>query len=142
MFIKNRGFSLMEIMVTVVIIVVLSAISGPIYNSYSMKTKQAEGYLLLGTIKDAQMKFYNDKGAFCNPSSAEGNGNYGMSYSYGYQHSFLGINAKPNKYYTWFNVNTLAPSNGGNSTFIAVVQGKAVNSITMICPMNGPTTIK
>ncbi|MBQ3833935.1 MAG: prepilin-type N-terminal cleavage/methylation domain-containing protein, partial [Elusimicrobia bacterium] len=57
---NNKGFSLMEVILVVVIIAVLSAISGPIYKGYSTKAKQSEGYALLGVILSAQQSYYEN----------------------------------------------------------------------------------
>lgn len=96
---KNKGFSLTEIIITILIIAVLSAISGPIYNSYSTKSKISEGYLLLGTIKDAQMKWYASNGQFLSQNQCGTGWNDFVSVN-----NILGIDARANKYYTLFNV--------------------------------------
>ena len=133
---KNKGFSLTEIVVTIVIIVVLSTISGPIYNSYSVKTKQAEGILLLGTIKDAQMKWYNDNGCFWGQYSSNGtNSSSATAFN-----TTLGIDSRPNKYYKTFRANTNRKDIGGK-TFCAVVYSDEAKNLSMICPEDGPTTI-
>ncbi|MBQ3835042.1 MAG: prepilin-type N-terminal cleavage/methylation domain-containing protein, partial [Elusimicrobia bacterium] len=55
---KNKGFSLVELIITIMIIIILSLISGPIYKSYALKAKEAEGYALLGAIRSAQDNYY------------------------------------------------------------------------------------
>ena len=135
--IKNKkGFSLTEVIITVLIIAILGAISGPIYNSYSTKSKQAEGYLLLGTIKDAQMKHYNDCDSFlCHKDS-------GISMGFSCNDNTLGIDARANKYYTVFSPNRYQWAYGGKSAFCAVVQGVGVTPITMIYSITSGTTFK
>lgn len=93
---KIKGFSITEMIITILIIAVLSSISGPIYNSYSTKSKVSEGYLLLGTIKDAQMKFYHETGHFY---KAPGTGSGWIETC---NDTTLGIDARANKYYTAF----------------------------------------
>lgn len=133
---KIKGFSLTEVIVTVLIIAVLGVISGPIYNSYSTKTKQAEGFLLLGAIKDAHMKRYVDSGQFCTPEHEA----YSMEWTA--NSPSLGIDARANKYYTWFNANTQCRRYGGGTAFTAIVQGKNVANITMIYSLTTGTTVK
>ncbi|MBQ3835126.1 MAG: prepilin-type N-terminal cleavage/methylation domain-containing protein [Elusimicrobia bacterium] len=118
--IKNKGFSLTEIIITILIIAVLSAISGPIYNSYSTKTKQAEGYLLLGAIKDAQMKRYASNGSFLTQNMCGTGWNDFVSVN-----NIFGIDARANKYYTLFNVGN-STGTDNNIKFKAYVKGDGV----------------
>ncbi|MBQ3834151.1 MAG: pilin [Elusimicrobia bacterium] len=61
---KTNGFTLVELAITVAIIVILSSISVPIYKDYIGKSKMAEGYTLLSSIRNAQMEYYNEYGRF------------------------------------------------------------------------------
>ena len=126
----NKGFSLTEIIITVAIIAILASISGPIYNSYSTKSKQAEGYLLLGTIKDAQMRWHNDTGYFLKE---------GGDTCY---HEIFGIDARANKYYTKFNVYTAVMNHVNGYQFGSVAYGNGASNVTMIYDTNSGTTIK
>ncbi len=54
---NNRGFSLLELMVVIVIIAVLSAIAIPIYGSSVKKARRAEADASLGTIR-TQLRIY------------------------------------------------------------------------------------
>ena len=132
----RKGFSLTELVMTIAIIVILATVSGPIYNSYSTKSKMAEGYLLLGTIKDAHLKWRNDTGQFYTAAHEA------YSVDYTSYLSVLGIDARANKYYTWFTANAQIRRKGGDKTFIAVVKADRLSEITMICPDDGPTTIR
>ncbi|MBQ3835413.1 MAG: hypothetical protein II816_07880 [Elusimicrobia bacterium] len=82
---------MIEVVVTIAIIIVLSVISGPIYNSYATKAKQAEGYALLGTILSAEKAYYQKYDMF-----------YYTTISTTCNNELLGIDARPNKYYTAF----------------------------------------
>ncbi|MBQ3834284.1 MAG: prepilin-type N-terminal cleavage/methylation domain-containing protein [Elusimicrobia bacterium] len=89
-----KGFTLVELVVTILIVIVLMSISAPIYNVNSTKVKLAEGYALLATIRSAQEQYYAE---------------YGNFYSAGYSvitcyDPFLNINARTNKYFTAFQV--------------------------------------
>ena len=48
---RQRGFSLMEIMVAVAIVGILSAIALPAYNQHILRTKLSGGFTSLGTVE-------------------------------------------------------------------------------------------
>ncbi len=131
---SSKGFTLVELVLVISIVVVLSVISGPIYRSYAYKARQAEGYALIGTIRSAQESYYGEYGTFLrarNSSSRLGNSNYTCN------EEVLGIDARPNKYYTWFDVAWQSDGGqGGDSTiayaFLAEVQGSGAANIYMI----------
>ena len=94
---KKSGFTLMELVTVIALIVVLSVISAPIYNSYASKARQAEGYLILSAIRSAQDNYFSDNGFYClAPTSNEG---------FTANNTILGINAQGNDYYKFFNIN-------------------------------------
>ena len=65
---KIKGFTLLELIITISIVMVLSLISWPIYRKHSKEyTVLAEGYALLGAIKEAQINYYNEYGYFFAP---------------------------------------------------------------------------
>ena len=110
----KSGFSLIEVVVTVTIIVILSIISGPIYRSYSDKATMSEGYALLGTIRSAQEAYYNDTGWFMmdgyvNPGGFSGNPLRVAE--------VFGIDARHNRYYTAFLVGTNYNDGTTNRTY-------------------------
>ena len=55
---NNKGFSLVELMVTVFIIAVLSAIAVPTYNQYRASSRRAEAYTFLGEIRTQGLVYY------------------------------------------------------------------------------------
>ncbi|MBQ3834294.1 MAG: prepilin-type N-terminal cleavage/methylation domain-containing protein [Elusimicrobia bacterium] len=91
----QNGFTLIEMVITITIVVVLSMVSVPIYKNYVSEAKLAEAYTLLGAIKDAQLAYYNkyENFLFCM------NGGNWTSFD-----PVLGIDARGNKYFTRFNV--------------------------------------
>ncbi|MBQ3834009.1 MAG: prepilin-type N-terminal cleavage/methylation domain-containing protein [Elusimicrobia bacterium] len=113
---KIKGFTLIELVITLMIVITLSLISWPIYRGRHREyTMLAEGYALLGAIKEAQINYYNEFGHFAlqNPS-----GNAADQWTA--RSDVLGINAMNNRYFSWFNP-TLSGyywHNGGNSNNI------------------------
>ena len=92
---KTKGFTLVELAITVAIIVILSSISVPIYKDYIGQAKKAEAYTLLAAVRDAQVAYFNQYGNFWynNPGTA------GVFTPYD---SVLGVDARTNKYFTLF----------------------------------------
>ena len=90
---KIKGFTLVELVITIAIVIILSVISVPIYRGYVDKAKMSEGYALLGTIISAQKAYYSEYGNFLRHEEA----GYYTSYN-----EVLGIDARSNKYFTWF----------------------------------------
>ena len=90
---RSVGFTLVEMIITMVIVVILSAISVPIYKDYVKKSKISEGYVLLSAIRSAQERYYTEYGTFYAVGGDTCN------------EEVLAINAMTNKYFTIFNVN-------------------------------------
>ncbi len=95
---KNKtGFTLVELVIVIAIVIILSVISVPIYRGYVDKAKYAEGYALLGSILSAQKNYYSEYGTFLHVlRSSAGSGIYTNN------ETVLGIDARGNKYFTWF----------------------------------------
>ena len=98
---KNKGFTLVELVITIAIVIILSVVSVPIYRGYVNKAKMAEGYALLGTLLSAQKAYFSEYGNFFDDGS--GTPKADTSY-YTCNEPILGIDARGNKYFTWFNV--------------------------------------
>jgi len=62
--IRQKGFTLIELMIVIVIISVLAAIAMPQYNKYVARTQVAEAFALLGQVKQALTLYYQENGAF------------------------------------------------------------------------------
>ncbi len=92
---KLKGFTLVELVITIAIVIILSVVSVPIYQGYTRKAKLSEGYALLGLILSAQKSYFSE---------------YGNFFSGGPNNSFiqtcyeptLNIDARGNKYFTFF----------------------------------------
>ena len=61
---KQKGFTLIELMVVVAVIGVLSAIAIPQYQNYVARAQVAEGFSLLASGKMAVAEYYNENGSF------------------------------------------------------------------------------
>jgi type IV pilus assembly protein PilE len=55
---KTRGFTLVELMITVVIVAILAAIAVPSYRNYVMRSQRSEATTVLLRIQAAQEKFF------------------------------------------------------------------------------------
>ena len=67
---KQKGFTLIELMVVVAVIGVLSAIAIPQYQNYVARAQVAEGFSLLGSGKMAVAEYYNENGTFPKDNAA------------------------------------------------------------------------
>ncbi|MBQ3835380.1 MAG: prepilin-type N-terminal cleavage/methylation domain-containing protein [Elusimicrobia bacterium] len=148
---RIKGFTLVELAVTVIIVVILMAVSVPIYQMNNTKYKMTEGYALLAIIRTAQYKYYAEYGNFLIGQNSSAGGSWRECSTC--KDDVLGIDARINKYYTRFSVNTMVNVNrepfgnrefGGrySSEFAAIAYGKNVNNLTLLCnPTAGYTII-
>lgn len=54
---KRGGFTLIELMVTVIIMIILIKIMVPAYNTYVMRSRRAEAIVMISKIQQAQEKW-------------------------------------------------------------------------------------
>lgn len=94
---KNKfGFSLTELVITLIIVAILAIVAIPIYRGYVKKGIATEGKSLLGEINAAQQIYYTRHGKYFA-------GTAGTQYS-----RALGVDAERNKYFTAWNIDTSA----------------------------------
>ena len=97
-FTKNpKGFTLVELVIVIAIVIILSVVSVPIYRGYVDKSKMAEGYALLGTVLSAQKTYYSEYGNFLMAKNSSAGNKYWTD-----NELVTGIDARGNKYFTWF----------------------------------------
>lgn len=61
---KWRGFTLIELMITVVVVSILAAIAVPSYRNYVMRSKRSEATAMLLRIQSAEEKFFLQNNAY------------------------------------------------------------------------------
>ena len=99
MFREKNGFTLIELVITIAILVVLTSISVPIYQGHIKKARLAEGYALLSSIREAELMYRTERRNFYTRA-----GYWDSGKSFTCNDDVLGINARLNKYYTSFGV--------------------------------------
>ncbi|MBQ3834730.1 MAG: prepilin-type N-terminal cleavage/methylation domain-containing protein [Elusimicrobia bacterium] len=130
---RNKGFTLVELAVTLSIIVILMAVSVPIYRSNLINYKRAEGYALLAAIRSAQEKYYSEYGTFLTSNQGSGgtpggNPNAEIVTS---NEEVLGINARTNKFFRSFCIARDWPNSYCGYRFKAAVYGGTVGNLEM-----------
>lgn len=128
---KLKGFTLIELVITIAIIIILSSISAPIYKNHTKNAKLTEAYALLGAIRDAQVTYRQEYRTFlyCRNSSAKEKESTCND-------EVLGIDARVNKYYTWFNVGHSA----NRYSFTAWVQSPTYYTMRLIYDLTSGST--
>lgn len=61
---KNQGFTLIELMITIAIIGIISAIALPSYSSYMKKSRRADAKVGLSKIADKQERYYLQRNTY------------------------------------------------------------------------------
>ena len=61
---RNKGFSLVELMIVVAIIAIISAVAFPSYNSYITRSKRTECRVAVMQVMQQQERYYTQQNAY------------------------------------------------------------------------------
>jgi type IV pilus assembly protein PilE len=93
----QRGFTLIELMITVVIIGIIAAIAYPSYTRYMIQTRRSDAKIALTQIANLQEKYFSD----CNRYARTLSGNRSCGTAAGNADTVLGYQTtSPEGYYT------------------------------------------
>jgi len=63
---RQKGFSLIELMVVIAIVALLSAVAIPVYKTYSIRSKILSAVAVVNKIKLMEIEYYNKFGSYTN----------------------------------------------------------------------------
>src|SRR5579863_5802951 len=121
---KNRGFSLIELMVVVAIMAFLAMIAVPNFNRFLAKAKRAEAYMNLSAIYAAEKAYWAEHGKYSDVLIGEGGIGWKPEGNYCYTYGFAGAEGRNNFVGKLKTSNAhLQASKADGSGFIAVAVG-------------------
>jgi len=59
---KNKGFTLIELMISVAVVAILAVIAVPAYMKYTVKAQISEGLVMSDGVKTKVIEYYNENG--------------------------------------------------------------------------------
>ncbi len=65
----NKGFTLMEVLIVIVIIAVLAGLAVPIYTATVEKSRRAEALATLGAIRQSEMRYFSQFSSYTDGTS-------------------------------------------------------------------------
>jgi len=107
---KNKGFTLTEVVITMIIVGILALIAVPVYRSYVREGIATEGKALLGEINAAQQVYYSRNGQYYAGTAGQQTG------------ASFGVDARRNKYFTSYDIER----DGDNFTAYTEYEGKKI----------------
>jgi type IV pilus assembly protein PilA len=69
---RQKGFTLVELMIVVAIVAILAAIAIPLFMNYATMAEGSEGYVLADGAKSAIVSHYNELGGWPSSNAAAG----------------------------------------------------------------------
>ena len=73
LFRAEKGFTLVELMIVVVIVGILAAVAIPMYRGSTDRARASEAVAALGSIRSAMRVYYGEFGTYVNASFVDGN---------------------------------------------------------------------
>lgn len=122
---NKKGFSLQEVVVTIIVVGILSIVSVPVYRGYVKRAYGTEGRALLDSIFTAEKHFYIDNDSFADETETSIGAN-------------IGVDASGNKYFRTYSVLT-----DGENSFTAITNGTGAAegiSLTLVYSEVGNTS--
>ena len=124
---KNKGMTLMELIIVIIIIAILAIVSINVYRTLLFRSVSTEAKALMGTVAKAEKLYWVERGAFYAPPNGE------ISYD-----DILGVDARANKYFRTFEIIEIDPGLNAKSTAQAPYEG-LVLSLTIDNMLNNDT---
>lgn len=66
---SQKGFTLIELMITVAIVGILAAVALPAYQDYTIRAQVSEGSSLIGGLQTAEQEYYANNGSFADEAT-------------------------------------------------------------------------
>lgn len=123
-----KGFTLIELAITVVIVGVMSVIAVNVYANFSRKAKMSEGHALIGSVSRSEKMFYSENGNLIPVNKT--------SYS-----QPLDIDVRSNRYYRHFIVFVPGIDYNADYTVVAVSDDDTIKEYAVLLHgyINGST---
>lgn len=98
---KQKGFTLIEMMIVVTVLAIISAIAYPSYTKYVLRGKRAEGRAALLDAAAREERYYSDTNQYAALATAlidnnSENGHYNLSIALGANNQSYTLTATPN----------------------------------------------
>ncbi|MBQ3834983.1 MAG: prepilin-type N-terminal cleavage/methylation domain-containing protein [Elusimicrobia bacterium] len=119
---KTKGFTLVELIIVIVIVGILSIVAVPVYKGYTKKAMGTEGKSLLGSIATAERVYFAEYNYYCENKDSNGTTITDGVTSY---NKVLDIDARNNKYFKSFKIDTDSSKTDDKASFTATVTGAA-----------------
>lgn len=114
-----KGFTMIETIITLIIVAVISIVAVNVHANFSKKAKMSEGHALIGSISSAERMVYAGKGSFLPVNKSSYN-------------ELLDIDARSNKYYRYFYVLTPGADYNADYTIVAVSDDKSIKEYAVV----------